>query len=127
MISRHQLRRARGFPPVLWPTDPARYGLTVEVVHVTPELAARWLERNHRHRKIDPRRVRRYAKQMTAGTWSLNGKTLVFDAEGMLLGGQHRLTACVESGVGFTTLVVRGINPEAVLGSRSRGENGEAA
>lgn len=91
-------------------------GVTVEIVDVTPQQAAEWLANNHHHRPIDPKRVRKYARQMKAGTWALNGKTITFDSEGKLLGGQHRLSACVKSGCTFQTLVVRGLDPVAVLG-----------
>ena len=95
-------------------SSPEAYGLTVTVEHVTPQQAEQWLTRNHHHRPINPKRVAKYAERMTAGEWSLNGKSLTFDHDGVLLGGQHRLSACVQSGVPFLTLVVRGLNPDHV-------------
>jgi hypothetical protein len=55
--------------------------------------------------------VDRYAEEMRLGVWALNGKSLIFDSNGRLLNGQHRLTACAQSGVPLVTLVVRGVNP----------------
>lgn len=96
-------------------STPEEYGLTVEVVEVTPLLAQVWIARNHRHRPVEPKRVRKYARRMAVGEWGLNGKCITFDADGVLLGGQHRLLACIESGCPFTTLVVRGLDPAVVL------------
>lgn len=101
--------------PASYAEAPADYGLTVDVVLVTPGLAAAWLARNARHRKIKPKLVEKYVAQMRAGQWELNGKTLVFDRDGVLLGGQHRLTACVESGCSFRVLVVRGVDSSTLV------------
>ena len=58
------------------------------------------------------KKVDSYVKDLEDGVWRLNGKTITFDANGRLLGGQHRLHAVVQSGKSLTTLVVRGLDPE---------------
>src|SRR5262245_40256746 len=52
---------------------------------------------------------------MKNGRWNLNGDTIKFSADDKLIDGQHRLQACVECGVGFPTLVARGIHEDAFL------------
>jgi len=85
-----------------------------EVVTVTPEMAARWLENNVKYnRPLDQSRVVQHAAAMKAGRWALDGQPLIFDRDGMLLNGQHRLWACLEAEVPFTTMVVRGVDPSA--------------
>lgn len=97
---------------------PEDYGLYVRLVRVQPEQAAKWLSFNGHHRKVKQKDVDKYSARMSAGSWMVNGKTIVLDREGRLIGGQHRLHACVKSGVPFDTLVVWGVNP-AVLTQES--------
>jgi hypothetical protein len=53
-----------------------------------------------------------YASQMKRKIWHLNGEAIVFDSQGKLLDGQHRLWACVESETEFETIVVSGVDPD---------------
>lgn len=91
--------------------NPQDFGITVEVEDITPEQAAKYLSYNAEHRPIKQSKVDKYAGQMARGEWALNGKVLVFDSNGRLLGGQHRLSACVQSGVTLRILTVKGIDP----------------
>lgn len=76
---------------------------------VTPQIAERWLEeRNRRNRKVRQRTVDLYARDMAKGKWEQNGVPIIFDKEGTLLDGQHRLWAIFESGMPVRMLVVTG-------------------
>ena len=90
---------------------PEEFGLSVEVEEITPNQAAKYLEHNAMHRKIQQKKVDEYAKKLKNEKWELNGKALIFDSNGRLLNGQHRLAAVVKSGVELVTLVVRGVDP----------------
>lgn len=46
---------------------------------------------------------------MLSGKWELNGATIVFNCDGTLNDGQHRLEAIVKSGVAVQSFVVRGV------------------
>jgi hypothetical protein len=85
----------------------------VEIVLITPTIARLWLTLNEGNRRISKVTVKRHAKSMLGGEWSLNGETIIFDSEGNLRNGQHRLTACVQSGASFVSFVVRGVEPAA--------------
>lgn len=80
---------------------------------ITPEAAATYLRHNeHNPRKaISRRQVDVYARDMKAGKWFANGEAIVFDANGDLKDGQHRLMAIVKAGVPVYMFVVRGANP----------------
>lgn len=82
-------------------------------MQVTPELAERWLKRNLKNRNVRPQTVARYARDMKAGKWHLDGTPIKFSADRVLLDGQHRLAAIIESGATITTAVVVGIDPTA--------------
>ncbi len=86
---------------------------TVEIVNVSPEIAAEWLSQNVKNRGLRPREVAKYASDMSAGDWQWTGETIKFAADGTLLDGQHRLHAIVESGATIPILVVRGLANKA--------------
>lgn len=88
-------------------------GVVVGLVHVTPELAELWLERNTRNRKISPQSVDRYARNMTHDHWAFTGDSVKFSNAGELLDGQHRLTAVARVGVTVPLLVVSGLPTES--------------
>jgi len=81
---------------------------------VTPDKAKQWLELNTRNRPLNEKLVAIYASDMKAGRWQYNGDAIRFDYNGNLIDGQHRLKACVESGVPFTTDVIGGLEPKAI-------------
>lgn len=78
---------------------------------ITPELAAEWLQKNNpNNRNIRTRLVVSLAEAMKRGTFVVNGDCIRFDDQGMLLDGQHRLSACIRAGVAFQTLVITGLD-----------------
>lgn len=85
----------------------------MKVAKITPKKAAEWIQRNVNNRPIRNRRVDQYAAAMTAGAWKLNGDCIRFNCNGDLVDGQHRLHACIQSGVSFETYVIHGIPIEA--------------
>lgn len=88
----------------------ARISHSVETI--TPQRARKYLERNTKNRRVRPKIVSRYALAMQQGQWSLTGEPILFDTEGNLLDGQHRLHACIESSCSFRTVVIRGIQQD---------------
>ena len=87
--------------------------MPVKEVMVTPEMASEMLQRNTANFRNPGRaRVTTYANDMKNGQWRFNGDTLKFSGE-LLLDGQHRLMAIVESGVSVKMLIVDGIESDA--------------
>jgi hypothetical protein len=80
------------------------------IEQVTPELAEEWLGRNSHNRPLRNNRVAELAGAMKRGEWTLNGDAIRWSRDGVLLDGQHRLWAVVESGVSITTVVIRGLD-----------------
>lgn len=88
--------------------------LTVSVETITPATAVRWMAEHHDdNRPLKKTHVTYLARAMRNGEWMLNGESVVFDWNGKIRNGQHRLSACIESGLSFETVVVRGVDPAA--------------
>jgi hypothetical protein len=86
--------------------------ITTELVAVTPAVAAEWLKSNSDNRPIRRSHVaalRRAFAQPDGYVQTHQG--IAFDADGVLIDGQHRLTAIaeLEKGRTFTMLVTRGL------------------
>lgn len=79
---------------------------------VTPEHAESLLERNKINRRITPAHVKRLCQSMLRGKWRTNGEAIKIDWNGDVLDGQHRLLACVMSGVPFETLLISDLPPD---------------
>lgn len=81
--------------------------VTVSAEHVTPELAARFLERRAdegelKQRSVRPRKRYQYGRDALGGRWQFNGELFKFvtDADGdeWFVDGQHRAEGLVEAG-----------------------------
>lgn len=84
-----------------------------ETLEVTPDMAQEWLRLNVRNRRPSRERVEKYARDMEAGRWALNGEAIKRATDGTLLDGQQRLEAVVRANVTVTMLVVSELPPEA--------------
>lgn len=78
----------------------------IKSVRIDPDFARILLEMNTRNRPKSASIIKAYAEAMKAGNWKLNGETIKVTSDGFILDGQHRLEACVLSGVAFDTYFV---------------------
>lgn len=81
-------------------------------VLITPDLARQWLTRSNGNRRLDLSTVGRYASEMSGNRWAVNGESIIFDNDGYLTNGHHRLNACIQIGQPFKTTVICGVAPE---------------
>lgn len=88
---------------------------TITIETITPAMAARWLDEevNSRNRNLNAKKVTQYARDMEEGRWEFNNDAICFDKAGVLLNGQHRLSACVMSGKSFKAVVIRNMAEKA--------------
>lgn len=88
----------------------------VWIESVTPELAKKILDGDPgRNRRQRPQRVTRYASDMRAGKWRLTGEPVRLDENGVLLNGQHRMAAIIQSGCTVPLMFVSGISTSTML------------
>lgn len=79
---------------------------------ITPTKAQEYLGKSGGNRNISKPVVASYAASMKAGKWLLNGESITFDIDGVLLNGHHRLHAIILAGVPIQTFVTRGVEHE---------------
>lgn len=95
---------------------------------ITPAMAEKWLAATtFRNRDVSMVVINRYASDMAAGKWALNGESIVLDDNGNVIDGQHRLRAIIKAGVPIKSLVVRGADhsvfPTFDIGAKRGGKD----
>ncbi len=103
---------AKNQAAVFFTTDGQEIEVSLEMI--TPELAQVYRGRVQNNRAIKAKTVDAYARDMADGKWRVNGEPLIFFKGGAQADGEHRELACIKAGVPFETLVVRGIDGEAM-------------
>lgn len=87
----------------------------VKIMTITPEIARDMLDKNTHNRTLWTRDTARLAKEMINGTFKDNGDTIRIADDGLLLDGQHRLHACVASGVPIVDAIVVTLKDKSVF------------
>lgn len=83
---------------------------------IAPDEAAAILEEcNTANRPVRPGKVRQYANDMRNGEWKLTGEAIIFDENGDLADGQHRLAAVIEADVSVEFWVTMGVERDTRL------------
>lgn len=82
---------------------------------ITPDVAKKYLATSPYNRvTISSRRtVSTYAEAMKRGDWRLNGECIVFDENGQLMDGHHRMEAVIAAGIPVTFAICRGVNRDS--------------
>ena len=81
--------------------------------NITPAKAQQYLQTSEGNRPISKPTVHSYADTMKKGGWLLNGMCIIFDSEGHLIDGHHRLLGVIEAGTPVRFDVCRGITADA--------------
>ncbi len=85
----------------------------MRLVEVSPTVAKTILLKNGRNRALRQARIDRYASDMLAGGWRVNGETISISDKGNLLNGQHRLNAVVKANVIVPMWIAEGVDESA--------------
>ncbi len=82
---------------------------------ITPERAKELISRcDGNFRKLNPRKVSLYVKDMKAGRWAHNGESIKISTSGRVVDGQNRLHAVVMSGATITSEVTYGVSDDVI-------------
>jgi hypothetical protein len=90
-------------------------GFDTHLVNLTPVLARLLLTRVGDNRKPKRGTIQRYAQMMTRRQWKLTHQGIGISTRFEVIDGQHRIYACIESGVTIEILIVRGVSQDAIL------------
>lgn len=82
----------------------------IEVVRITPLIASELLKLNTRNRKISKPAIEKLKREMINGSWRYTGDTITINKNNEITNGQHRLTACYESGVTIKAAIAYGVD-----------------
>ena len=85
---------------------------TAHIEIVGPQRASEILTGNKYNRKVNVRRVARYAAQMASSHWVFTGESVIIN-NGDLLDGSHRLRGIVEANVSIPLVIVQHVDSEA--------------
>jgi hypothetical protein len=103
------------------------FGITVYLAEITPEVAHVLYDRRNTNRSIKLTQLNKIKRALEKLRWEINGETIIFDAEGRLIEGQHRIKGVLETGVALWSLVVVGIDREGfkTMGQGARRNAGD--
>jgi hypothetical protein len=83
---------------------------------ISPALAEEYLAKNTHNRPVNKEHVKALAKAMREGRWQVTHQGIAFSEDLVLLDGQHRLLAIIESGVTVRMQVTMGMAKNALFG-----------
>lgn len=92
-----------------------RPNINYELTLITPDRASKLLEINSKNRRINKTKVAQYSRDLINGDFEYNGHTICTSNTNILLDGQQRLTACVETGISFWTIIVGGLAEQCMV------------
>lgn len=96
--------------------QPVTEMLNISTSVVTPADAAAFLNNNtDNYRNLRQAVVERYAADMREGNWRITGAPILFNGDGRLLDGQHRLHACILADTPFTTIIINNAPSDSEL------------
>lgn len=91
-------------------------GVKIGLIALTPEIAKDFARRlPKRQRKQSKKLIDKYANDIVAKRWPFIGDSIRFNANDELIDGQHRVETVIETGVTIPTLVVFGLESDAII------------
>lgn len=97
-------------------TEASGTGIDFREETIDPALAKSYLAKipPEAARNTDPEAIAQYAAAMKSGAWVMNAQPIIFDTDGRLIDGQHRLRAAIEADASFKTLVARNVRADTL-------------
>lgn len=88
--------------------------MIVETVDLTPEDASKLLahSQGQRQRSISKGHVERIAHAIRTGQWRETHQPIALDRDGVVIDGQHRLSAIVQAGIPVRLMIARDVPAE---------------
>lgn len=88
---------------------------SVEIVNLTPAMAKRFLSLNiESNRNKKPTKIAQMTRDIVEDNWPFNGESVKFDQSGAMIDGQNRCHAVIGAGKPIRTVLVYGVETEAI-------------
>lgn len=81
---------------------------------ITPKKAREYLDNQNINRKVSQLEINKMVVNMQKGLWVQESAPIIFDYEGKLIDGQHRMHAVIKSGIGQWFIVLFNYSKEAM-------------
>lgn len=88
--------------------------ISSSIVTITPKMAEEYLNKNPVNRPLKPGAVEKIARDIISDNWIVDGHAVTLAKDGEILNGQHVLWACVEAKKPIVTLLVTGVDKDAI-------------
>jgi hypothetical protein len=86
------------------------------IERITPKMAEKYLATNIGHqRNVTMSHQLHLRQQMERGQWMMTGEPIIFDDQGRLIDGQHRLRALIAAGMTIEFVVTRGVSADSFV------------
>jgi len=85
------------------------HNIKTSIVTISAERANELYGKNTNNRNISPANLAQIENSLRRGEWKLNGEAIKIAEDGTVLDGQHRLAACIKTGIPFETLLITGL------------------
>lgn len=95
--------------------------ITTRIIDLTPAMGAALIGRNTRNRHMSGTNYQKVRRSIERDEWSLNGEAVKISDTGVLLDGQHRCMAVVETGKTIQTILIEGL-PESAQDTMDTGK-----
>jgi hypothetical protein len=87
--------------------------ITYKTELISPQRAAELLSLNTCNRAISKRQINHYSAAMQAGQWKFNGDSIRLSKDNVILDGQHRLLAVIQSETTQQFVIIDGLESES--------------
>lgn len=94
---------------------PPKPNISYTFTLITPSKARELLQLNTKNRAISMENVRQYAVDMLNDDFDYNGHTVCVSDTNVLLDGQQRLTACINSNTPFWTMLITNMDEATMV------------
>lgn len=89
---------------------------TTTIELITPQIAEKYLSTNIGHqRNVTMSHQLHLKQQMEKGQWLMTGEPIIFDGDGRLIDGQHRLRALIAANRSIEFVITRGVPTDSFV------------
>lgn len=90
-------------------------------MRITPDMAKGWLDAQHANRDLNRALVAQLARAIKENRWEVTHQGIAFDDQGILVDGQHRLQAILDTGIPVNMMCAFGVSRNTAIRAVDQG------